>query len=100
MVLGLGPLMPVAHGRVVAVAATLAPSGGWKKRYGLTEIGILSDPVSLLENPALARRRCLVVGTLAGALAWRKRRWAGALLGAVIGFAAWLAGWMWVKDVI
>jgi len=29
---------------------------------------------------------------LAGALAWRKRRWTGALLGAVIGFAAWLAG--------
>jgi hypothetical protein len=56
--------------------------------------------VSLLENPALARRRCLVVGTLAGALAWRKRRWAGALLGAVIGFAAWLMGWTLVKDVI
>jgi len=42
----------------------------------------------------------LLLGAIAGALAWRKHRWGGALLGAVIGFAAWLLGWMWMKDVI
>jgi gas vesicle protein len=42
----------------------------------------------------------LWLGAIAGALAWQKRRWAGALLGAVIGFAAWLVGWTLVKDVI
>jgi hypothetical protein len=42
----------------------------------------------------------LLLGATAGALAWRTHRWAGALLGAIIGFAAWLAGWMWLKDLI
>jgi hypothetical protein len=41
-----------------------------------------------------------LLGAIAGALAWRTHRWAGALLGAVIGFATCLAGWMLVKDVI
>jgi Na+/proline symporter len=42
----------------------------------------------------------LLLGAIAGALSWRRRRWAGALLGAVIGFAIWLLGWMWLKDMI
>jgi Na+/proline symporter len=41
-----------------------------------------------------------LLGAIAGALSWRRRRWAGALLGAVIGFAIWLLGWMWTKDMI
>jgi hypothetical protein len=41
----------------------------------------------------------LLLGAIAGALSWHTHRWAGALLGAIIGFA-WLLGWMWMKDVI
>jgi Na+/proline symporter len=53
----------------------------------VSDIGILNDPVSLL-------------GAIPGALLWRRRRIAGALLGAAIGFVVWLAGWMVFKDVI
>ena len=42
----------------------------------------------------------LLLGAIAGALSWCKHRWAGALLGAVIGFAAWLLAWIWSKDMI
>jgi Na+/proline symporter len=41
-----------------------------------------------------------LLGAIAGTLSWRTHRWAGALLRAVIGFAFWLVGWMWVKDLI
>ena len=42
----------------------------------------------------------LVIGAIAGALLWRARRFAGAALGAVVGFVSWLAGWMWLRDLI
>jgi Na+/proline symporter len=42
----------------------------------------------------------VLLGAIAGALSWRNHRWAGALLGAVIGFAVWLLAWMWAKDMI
>jgi hypothetical protein len=31
----------------------------------------------------------MLFGVLAGALAWRRRRWLGALLGAVLGLVLW-----------
>jgi len=41
-----------------------------------------------------------LMGAIAGALAWRTRRWAEARLGAVIGFAVSLLGWMSLKDLL
>jgi hypothetical protein len=66
----------------------------------LSDIGILNDPVSLIELALLFGSPGFVGGAITGALLWRRRRLAGGLLGAVIGFAAWLAGWMWFKDLI
>jgi hypothetical protein len=71
-----------------------------KKRWRLSDIGILNDPSDLVMIALVLGSPGLLLGAIAGALAWRKRRWAGALLGAVIGFATWLVGWMWVKDLI
>jgi Na+/proline symporter len=39
----------------------------------------------------------LLLGAIAGALLWRRRR--VAVLGAGAGFALWLAGWMALRDV-
>jgi len=50
--------------------------------------------VLLLGSPGL------VPGAVIGALSWRRRRLAGALLGGIVGFSAWLTGWMWVNDVM
>jgi Na+/proline symporter len=66
----------------------------------MSDIGILNNPSDLFLIALVFGSPGLVLGAVAGALAWRKRRWAGALLGAVIGFAAWLAAWMWMKDMI
>jgi hypothetical protein len=66
----------------------------------LSDIGILNDPVSLVAIAFLLGSPGLVVGGLAGVVLWRQRRLAGGLLGAATGFVVWLAGWMWLKDVI
>jgi hypothetical protein len=65
----------------------------------VSDIGILNDPVSLIAIVLLLGSPGLLLG-IPGALLWRKHRIAGALLGAVVGFVAWLAGWLVMKDVI
>ena len=66
----------------------------------MSDIGILNDPTSLIEIILLLGSPGLLPGAIAGALLWRKRRLAGGFTGAVVGFVAWLAGWMVMKDVI
>jgi hypothetical protein len=39
----------------------------------------------------------LAIGAALGAIAWRRHRWSGALIGAVVGFALWLGGFIWWK---
>jgi Na+/proline symporter len=41
----------------------------------------------LLGSPGLA------LGALVGAIAWRRHRVYAAIIGAVVGFALWIAGW-------
>jgi len=36
----------------------------------------------------------LLFGGVIGGLAWRRRRWAGAILGAVGGLVAWAGAWV------
>jgi hypothetical protein len=55
----------------------------------VSDIGILSDPVSLIQIALILGSPGLLLGAIAGAL-----------LGAVAGFALWLTGWMVIKDVI
>jgi Na+/proline symporter len=66
----------------------------------VSDIGILNDPVSLIVIALILGSPGLLLGAIPGALLWRRRRSAGALLGAAIGFVVWLAGWMVFKDVI
>lgn len=65
----------------------------------MSDVGILNDPVSLTAIVLLLGGPGLLLG-IPGALLWRKHRIAGACLGAVVGFIAWLAGWLVMKDVI
>lgn len=66
----------------------------------MSDIGILNNPTDVILIALLLGSPGLLLGATAGALAWWTHRWAGVLLGAIIGFAAWLLGWMAMKDVI
>jgi Na+/proline symporter len=65
----------------------------------MSDIGILSDPLSLAFVFLIIGSPGLPLGAIAGALLWRRHRILGALLGAVAGFAVWLAGWMVYQNV-
>ena len=60
----------------------------------MSDIGILNDPLSLAFVFLIIGSPGLPLGAIAGAFLWRRHRIYGALLGAVAGFALWLAGWM------
>jgi Na+/proline symporter len=64
----------------------------------VSDIGILNDPVSIIEIVLLLGSPGLLLG-LPGALLWRKHRIAGAVVGAVVGFVIWFTGWLIFKDV-
>ena len=66
----------------------------------MSDIGILNDPWSLAAVLLIIGSPGLPLGAIAGALFWRKHRIAGALIGAVVGFALWLGGWVFINDVI
>jgi Na+/proline symporter len=54
----------------------------------VSDIGILNDPISIIEIVLLLGSPGFLLGGIPGALLWRRHRVAGALLGAVAGFAA------------
>jgi Na+/proline symporter len=66
----------------------------------MSDVGILNDPVSLIEIALLLGSPGFLLGAIPGALLWRRHRIAGALVGAVIGFAVCWVGWLVFKDVI
>jgi len=66
----------------------------------MSDIGILNNPLDLLFLALLFGAPGLALGGVIGALLWRRRRWLGALFGAVVGVALWLAGWMALRDLI
>jgi hypothetical protein len=66
----------------------------------MSDIGILNDPASLALLALIFGAPGLALGGVIGALTWRAHRFAGAGLGALFGFALWLAGWLLWNDVI
>ena len=66
----------------------------------MSDIGILNDPISLIAIALIFGSPGFLLGGIPGALLWRSHRVAGAFRGAVVGFFLWLAGWMFLKDVI
>jgi Na+/proline symporter len=66
----------------------------------VSDIGILNDPISLIAIALIFGGPGFLLGGIPGALLWRRHRIVGAFLGAIAGFFLWLAGWMFLKDVI
>jgi len=66
----------------------------------MSDIGILNDPLSIAFVLLVIGSPGLPLGALVGAVVWRRHRIWGALAGAVAGFALWLAGWVFLNDVI
>jgi Na+/proline symporter len=66
----------------------------------MSDIGIFNDPLSIAFIALLLGSPGLPLGAIGGALAWRRHRVVGAAVGALVGFVVWLAGWMWLNDVI
>ncbi len=66
----------------------------------MSDIGILNDPLSIAIVILIFGSPGLPLGAIAGALLWRRHRIIGALVGAVVGFALWLVGWLWLTDVV
>jgi Na+/proline symporter len=66
----------------------------------VSDIGILNDPISLIAIALIFGSPGFLLGGIPGALLWRRHRVVGAVLGAAVGFFLWLAGWMFLKDVI
>ena len=66
----------------------------------MSDIGILNNPLDLALIALLIGAPGLALGGLIGALAWRRRRIFGGLIGAVAGFGLWLLGWLWFTDAL
>ncbi len=66
----------------------------------MSDIGIMRDPLSIALIALLLGSPGLPLGAIIGALLWRGHRVYGALIGAVVGFAAWLSGWLIIEGPI
>jgi Na+/proline symporter len=64
----------------------------------MSDIGILSGPWSLIMIGLILGSPGLPIGAIVGALAWRRHRIWGAVLGAAAGLATWLVGWLYFSD--
>ncbi|HEY1310431.1 MAG TPA: hypothetical protein VGF02_05715 [Pseudolabrys sp.] len=64
----------------------------------MSDIGILNGPFAITLILLIVGSPGLPLGTIAGALIWRRHRIWGALIGAVIGFGSWLLGWLYFTD--
>jgi hypothetical protein len=65
----------------------------------MSDIAILSDPLSFAFLMLIFGAPGIPVGAIIGALAWRSHRVWGAALGAAVGFEACLGGvWIWMVN--
>ncbi|MGH6727884.1 MAG: hypothetical protein ACREB8_15280 [Pseudolabrys sp.] len=64
----------------------------------MSDIGILNGPFDLVLIGLILGSPGLPVGTIVGALAWRRHRIFGAALGALAGFGLCLLGWLYFSD--
>jgi hypothetical protein len=65
----------------------------------MSDVGILNDPVSIIAIILLLGSPGFLLA-IPGALLWRLRRVVSALVGAGVGFAIGLTGWLVFNDVI
>jgi Na+/proline symporter len=60
----------------------------------MSDIGLDWGPFDILAIALIIGAPGLVVGAVLGALAWRRHRLWGALIGAVVGLIFWLGGFV------
>jgi Na+/proline symporter len=60
----------------------------------MSDIGLDWGPLDIAMIALIIGAPGLVIGAALGALAWRRHRVWGAVLGALIGFALWLVGFV------
>jgi Na+/proline symporter len=60
----------------------------------MSDIGPIFGPLDIAMLALIIGAPGLVVGVAVGALAWRRRRIWGALVGGVVGMPIWLAGFV------
>jgi hypothetical protein len=60
----------------------------------MSDIGLIFGPLDIAAIALIIGAPGLAIGAAIGAFAWRRRRFWGALLGAVAGFALWLGGFV------
>jgi hypothetical protein len=58
----------------------------------MSDIGLNWGPLDIAVIALIIGAPGVVLGSTLGLIAWRRRRLWGALVGAVVGFALWLAG--------
>jgi hypothetical protein len=63
----------------------------------MSDIGLTFGPLDIALIALIIGAPGLAIGAMVGAIGWRRRRVRGALIGAAIGFALWLGGFVWWK---
>jgi hypothetical protein len=63
----------------------------------MSDIGLNWGPLDVAMIAVLVAWPGLVIGAALGAMAWRRHRRGGRLIGAVVGYALWLGGFIWWK---
>ena len=66
----------------------------------MSDIGGIFTPFDLALIALMICGPGLALGGLIGALAWRRRRIAGGLIGAVAGLALWVLGFLLFRDAL
>jgi Na+/proline symporter len=66
----------------------------------MSDIGGIFTPFDLALIALMIFGPGLVLGGLAGALVWRRRRVVGGLIGAVAGLALWVLGFLLFRDAL
>jgi hypothetical protein len=64
----------------------------------MSDIGILTNPLDIAMIALILGSPGLAIGGVIGALAWRRHRVWGALIGAPAGFGLCLLGWLYFSD--
>ena len=66
----------------------------------MSDIGGIFTPLDLALIALMICGPGLVLGGVIGALAWRRRRIAGGLIGAVAGLALWVLGFLLFRNAL
>ena len=64
----------------------------------MSDIGLFTHPLDILVIALILGAPGFAVGALVGALAWKRHRIWGAVIGLLPGWGLWLLGWLYFTD--